>query len=323
MTQYNSRFDTSLKLQHFFPKYWGTWCLLGLLYIFSYVPISFRDKFAAFIADRFYNTKFLKKRKRIAFINLGLCFPEYTEKDKDALMHENFRSVAQIALSLGEIAFRSKAFLHKRINFIGEEYVKQAEAQNKAVIFLAPHCYGLDFAGVAAISARGYPLSSMFNDYGNPIFDWFVTNYRTRFSRHHDKGTLYHRSEGLKPCIKSLRDKAHFYYLPDEDHGRDISLFSPFFDTQKATLPVIGRLAKLGKAVVLPTYTSYNAKTGKIDVICHAPLEGIPSGDEQKDTDIMNTAIEKVVNENRAQYMWTLKLFKTRPIKGTKIYRSR
>ena len=320
MTQYNSRFDTSLKAKHFLPKYWGTWLLLALLFICSYIPVSLRDKVAAWLADKLYNANFLKKRKKIAFINIGLCFPEYTELEKDALMHENFRSVAQISLSLGEIAFRSKSFLRQRINFIGEHFVKEAEAANQSIIFLAPHCYGIDFAGVAAISARGYPLSSMFNDYNNPIFDWFVTNYRTRFSRLNDKGTLYHRSEGLKPCIKSLRDKAHFYYLPDEDHGRDSSLFSPFYATQKATLPVIGRLAKLGRAVVIPTYTSYNAKTGKVDVICHAPLKTIPSGDEQQDTDLMNAAIEKVINENRAQYMWALKLLKTRPEEGLNIY---
>ena len=320
MKQYNSRFDTSLKAAHFMPKYWLTWILLGLLFVFSFMPVKPRDKFAAWVANKLYNAKFLNKRKKIAFTNIGLCFPEYSDQEKDALMRENLRSVAQIALSLGEIAFRSQSFLVKRINFIGEHYVKEAEAKGQAIIFLAPHCYGVDFAGVAAISARGYPLSSMFNDYKNPIFDWFVTNYRTRFSRLHEKGTLYHRSEGLKPCIKSLRDKAHFYYLPDEDHGRDKSLFSPFFATQKATLPVIGRLAKLGRAVVIPTYTSYNAETGKVDVICHAPLAGIPSASEQQDTDIMNAAIEKVVEENRAQYMWTLKLFKTRPEEGLKIY---
>jgi len=321
MTQYNSRFDTSLKAKHFLPKYWGSWLLLALLFVFSYVPVSLKDRFAAWIADKLYDAKFLNKRKKIAFINLGLCFPEYSETEKNNLMRKNFRAVAQIALSLGELAFRSRKYLQKRVNFIGEEFVKDAHESGKAIIFLAPHCYGVDFAGVAAISARGYPLSSMFNDYKNPIFDWFVTNYRTRFSRHHDKGTLYHRSEGLKPCIKSLRDKAHFYYLPDEDHGRDNSLFAPFFATQKATLPVIGRLAKLGKAIIIPTYTAYNAETGKVDVICHAPLTTIPSGNEQEDTNLMNAAIERVVDENRAQYMWTLKLFKTRPEKGLKIYK--
>lgn len=303
------------------PKYWGYWCMIGLLFVLSYTPISLRDKFAAWLANNLYHSKFLNKRKKIAFINIGLCFPEYTIDEKDALMRENFRSVAQIAFSIGELAFRSKSFLKKRINFIGEEHVKNAEAAGQSIIFLGPHCYGLDFSGVGAISARNYPLSSMYNDYKNPVFDWFVTKYRTRFSRLNDKGTLYHRSEGLKPCIKSLRDKVHFYYLPDEDHGRDSSIFSPFFATQKATLPVIGRLAKLGRAIVIPIYTSYNAKTGKVDVICHAPLMDIPTGNEQQDTDIMNSAIEKVVNENRAQYMWTLKLFKTRPEEGLKIYK--
>lgn len=320
MKYYKSRFDTSLKAKHFLPRYWGSWLLIGLLFLFSYMPISLRDKFAAWVADRIYSAKFLTKRKNIAFVNIGLCFPEYTEQQKDQLMRENLRSIAQIALSLGEIAFRSKRFLHQRVNFVGEHFVKQAEQAGQSIIFLAPHCYGLDFAGVAAISARGYPLSSMFNDYKNPIFDWFVTNYRTRFSRLSDKGTLYHRSEGLKPCIKSLRNKSNFYYLPDEDHGRDNSIFSSFYGTQKATLPVIGRLAKLGKAVVMPTYTSYNAKTGKVDVICHAPLENFPTGNEQQDTDTMNKAIEKVVDENRSQYMWTLKLLKTRPEEGVNIY---
>jgi len=320
MNEYNSRFDTSLKKQHFLPKYWGAWCSLGLLFVFSYCPIKLRDRFAAWIADKLYSAKFLNKRKKIAFTNLGLCFPEYSQAQKEQLMHKNLRAVAQIALSLGELAFRSQEFLVKRVNMRGEQYIKQAEAQDKAIIFLAPHCYGLDFTGVAALSARGYAISSMFNDYRNPVFDWFVTGYRTRFSKLAGKGTLYHRSEGLKPAIKSLRDKAHFYYLPDEDHGRENSLFTDFYGTQKATLPIIGRLARLGKAVIIPVYTSYNAQTSKIDVICHPPLENIPSDDALQDTQRMNHAIEKVIDENRAQYMWTLKLLKTRPQAGLNIY---
>ncbi|MCW8994377.1 MAG: lauroyl-Kdo(2)-lipid IV(A) myristoyltransferase, partial [Psychromonas sp.] len=234
---------------------------------------------------------------------------------------KNIRALAQISLSLGELAFRKRDFLVNRVNMVGEQYIKQAEAQNQAVIFLGPHCYGVDYIGVAAINARGYPLSSMFNDYKNPIFDWFVTGYRTRFNKLAGKGTLYHRSEGLKPVIKSLRDKTHFYYLPDEDHGREKSLFTDFYATQKATLPMVGRLAKLGKAVVIPCFASYNEETAKYDVIFHRPLENFPTGDELKDTQLMNQAIEKVVDEDRSQYMWSLKLLKTRPEVGLNIYK--
>jgi lauroyl-KDO2-lipid IV(A) myristoyltransferase len=321
MTLYNSNFDTSLKAEHFLPKYWGTWFLIGLLFLFSYCPVRVRDRFAAWIANNIYNAKFLQKRKKIAFTNLSLCFPEYSQIQKEQLMRENIRAVAQISLSLGELAFRKREFLLSRVNMIGEEYIKQAEAQNRAIIFLGPHCYGLDYSGVAGINARGYPLSSMFKDYNNPIFDWFVSGYRTRFTKLTGKGTLYHRSEGLKPVIKSLRDKTHFYYLPDEDHGRENSLFAKFYATQKATVPMIGRLAKLGKAVVIPFFTVYNEKTAKYDVIFHQPLENFPTGNDLKDTELMNRAIEKVVDESRSQYMWSLKLLKTRPEEGVDIYK--
>jgi len=321
MTQYKSKFDTSLKAKHFHPKYWGTWCLLFILFLFSYCPIRLRDRFAAMIAYCIYPTKFLNKRKKIAFINLSLCFPDYSEQDKDLLMRKNIKALAQITLSLGELFCRSQKHILNRINIIGEQHIIDAEAAGQSIIFLGPHCYGLDFGGVAGINARGYPLSSMFKDYKNPIFDWFVSSYRTRFTHSAGKGTLYHRSEGLKPAIKSLRDKVHFYYLPDEDHGRDGSLFTEFYGTQKATLPIIGRLAKLGRAVVVPFYTSYNEKTAKYDITFHAPLKDIPSGEDLTDTKIMNKAIERLIDEDPSQYMWALKLLKTRPIEAGNIYK--
>ena len=135
MTSYNSNFDTSLKAKHFLPKYWGTWSLLGLLFLFSYCPIKIRDRFAAWVANKIYSSKFLNKRKKIAFTNLSLCFPEYSQAQKEQLMRDNIRAVAQISLSLGELAFRKRDFLLERVNMIGEQYIKQAEAQNQAIIF--------------------------------------------------------------------------------------------------------------------------------------------------------------------------------------------
>lgn len=321
MTSYISSFDSSLKISYFSPKYWGTWSLLALLFLFSYCPVPLRDRFASWVANKIYNAKFLDKRKNVAFTNLSLCFPEYSHAEKTQLLRENICALAQIALSLGELAFRKKSFLLSRVNMIGEKYIKQAEARNQAIIFLGPHCYGLDYSGVAGLNARGYPISSMFKDYNNPIFDWFVTRYRTRFTYISGKGALYHRSEGLKPVVKSLRDKTHFYYLPDEDHGRENSVFADFYATQKATVPMVGRLAKLGKAVVIPFFTSYNKKTTKYDVIFHKPLDNFPSGNDLHDTQIVNQAIEKLIDEDRSQYMWSLKLLKTRPELELDIYK--
>lgn len=53
----------------------------------------------------------------------------------------------------------------------------------------------------------------------------------------------------------------------------------------------------------------------------HAPLEGLASGDELQDTQIMSAAIERLIDEDRSQYMWSLKLLKTRPEEGLDIYK--
>jgi len=311
----------SLKPNCFKPKYWGNWLSLGLLFLFSYCPVRIRDRFAAWLANKIYDAKFLNKRKKIAFTNLSLCFPEYTQAQKEQLMRDNITALAQITLSLGELKFRSRKYLLNRVNLIGEHHLKEVERQGKGALFLSPHCYGLDYASIAGINAQGYPLSGMFNDFKNPVYDWFVSEYRTRFTSITGKGALYHRSEGLKPAIKSLRDKTHFFYLPDEDHGREKSIFAPFYATEKATLPMIGRLAKLGKGVILPIYAVYNNKTTKFDIILHEPLYNISNKDDHQDTLAVNQAIERLVNENRSQYMWSLKLLKTRPEVGLNIYK--
>jgi len=321
MTSYKSNFDMSLKPHCFKPKYWGNWLSLGLLFLFSYCPVRIRDRFATWVANRIYNAKFLNKRKKIAFTNLSLCFPEYSEQQKEQLMRDNIIALAQITLSLGELKFRSRQYLLNRVNLIGEHHLQEVERQGKGALFLSPHSYGLDYASIAGINARGYPLSGMFNDFKNPVYDWFVSEYRTRFTFITGKGALYHRSEGLKPAIKSLRDKTHFFYLPDEDHGRKKSIFTPFYATQKATLPMIGRLAKLGKGVILPIYSTYNSKTAKFDIILHEPLYNISNKDDLQDSLLVNQAIERLIDEDRSQYMWSLKLLKTRPEVGLNIYK--
>jgi lauroyl-KDO2-lipid IV(A) myristoyltransferase len=55
-------------------------------------------------------------------------------------------------------------------------------------------------------------------------------------------GRIYERSVGIKPAIKAMRSGASFFYLPDQDHGREASIFVPFFNHPKATLPALPKL---------------------------------------------------------------------------------
>jgi len=73
-----------------------------------------------------------------------------------------------------------------------------------------------------------------------------VKRGRVRFG-----GILVERKEPLRKLIKLIRQGNPFYYLPDQDAGRK-GVFVPFFHEQASTIPMLGKFASMGNAVVIP-----------------------------------------------------------------------
>jgi len=140
------------------------------------------------------------------------------------------------------------------------------------------------------------------------LLNWLVYRARSRFG-----ARLATREDGLRPLVKATKKGALFYYVTDEDLGGENPLFAPFFATEKATVPVLGRLAKLCDAQVLPCYSHYLPAEGRYQVTILAPLKNFPSGDKQADCEAMNRAIEALIKIAPEQYMWSMRLFKTQP----------
>ena len=296
------------------PRHWPMWMASLFLILFAFMPVKARDAFARFIAAKLSRARFIQKRKKIAYTNISLCFPDMPRADKQHLVEKNIIIFCQLLLSYADLTVRSKRHLQKRINIIDKETLFPLLKTKEPLIILLPHTYALDYAGIL-LASLGYPITTMFKATGDDLIDWLMARQRLRYG-----GKLFERSSGIKPLLKATKDGFACIYLPDEDHGAKKSLFTPFFATQKATLPVLGKLAKLSKAKVLPVYMSYNDKKHCLDMHLLAPLKDYPSGDEIKDTQVMNQAIEELILCAPEQYMWTLKLLKTRPEGQKKIY---
>ncbi|WP_432459548.1 MULTISPECIES: lauroyl-Kdo(2)-lipid IV(A) myristoyltransferase [unclassified Agarivorans] len=287
------------------PKYWGTWLLGGLILLFAFVPVKLRDRCAIAIAKRIFNLKALKKRRAIADTNLALCFPDMDAPAREQLMEKNVQIFAQLILGFGEMSVRSKAYLQNRIEVDGEEHIQALLANNERFIVLLPHTYPVDFLGTY-FCTRGHQMCTMFKKTGDPIVDWVMTKQRTRFG-----GVIFERDAGIKTLIKAVRAGYGCIYLPDEDFGPDASLMTPLFATQKATLPVLGKMAKLSGAKVIPIYAGYDSERHKVKLYIHPPMQDYPSADVADDTLRMNQEVEKLIQRSPEQYMWSLKLLRT------------
>ncbi|TCO81725.1 lauroyl-KDO2-lipid IV(A) myristoyltransferase [Plasticicumulans lactativorans] len=293
------------------PRHWGGWTAAACAWLLWRLPRRVRDGLAAALAPLAW--RLAKRQRRIADINLAVCFPELDAAARAALIRRHFRLALRIVMDYGLAWFGDEAAIRRGVRLHGEEHIAAAQAAGRRVIVMAVHALALDL-GVCAFGVRHRALGP-YKALENPVIDWLIARGRTRF-----KGTVFERDEGIRPVVRGFRDGQILFYLADEDLGPDSAVFVPFFALRKATLNTLGRLAKLGDAVVLPSITRL-AADGRYDCHLLAPLADFPSGDVERDARAMNAAVEALVRPDPAQYMWTLRLFKTRPPGEPSLYR--
>lgn len=288
------------------------WCVIGLFYLLSLLPISVLD----FIGERLGRLLANKNRKRrkIAEINLGMCFPDRQPQEIKLMVEAHFEFLMRSIMHYGLIWWASEKRLARYLDLQGFDRIKQIQAKGENVIILLSHCTGLEFA-VSAI-AQKFPSSGPYKPFSNPVIDWLIARARQRFN----DGQAFTRDDGLRPIIKQARQGRVIIYLADEDLGPDVSVFVPFFGVSKATIPVLGRLAHSCKATVLPAFSCYDKDSRQYKVTLFKPVEGFPTMDQQQDAELMNQMIETTVKSCPVQYFWTLKFFKTRPGDGSNLY---
>ena len=103
------------------------------------------------------------------------------------------------------------------------------------------------------------------------------------------------------------------YYIPDEDLRGRGTVFAEFFGQPKATVAALGRLARRCDAEVMPCYSWYDREARRYRLRVEAPIQREWGEDADGDVAAMNAAIESLIRLCPEQYMWTLRLFKTRP----------
>jgi len=117
----------------------------------------------------------------------------------------------------------------------------------------------------------------------------------------------------LRGMLKSLRENTPVWYAPDQDHGREQSMFVPFFGMSAATITGTSRLARISKAPVVPFFQTRLPGTQGYQLTLYPALEHFPGDSVETDTARISALIEARVREQPGQYLWAHRRFKTRP----------
>lgn len=318
MTQQRNDFDElaynpQFQVNFLAPKYWATWLGVFVICLISFFPTRLQlyiSKGLAYIA-----AKLKSGAAKRARVNLAMCFPDKTQEEQESILFQMYVTAVMFMMNFASLSLRSKYWLEQRTEVRGFENIKKVLDANEKVILLVPHTWAIDIPAVL-FASKGFPVSAMAKSQKNLLVDWLMHKQRVQHG-----GRVYDRSVGIKPFIKSIRKDNYLgYYLPDEDLGKEHSVFVDFFATQKATIAGLGRLSKLSKAKIVPLFAMFNCKTGQFELDVYPALP-FPTGDECTDARMMNECIEHYVNQRPEQYMWILRLLKTRPNGGNNPYK--
>jgi KDO2-lipid IV(A) lauroyltransferase len=250
-------------------------------------------------------------RRRIALVNLALCFPHRPEREHRRIAQEHFRWFMRSFVDRFVFWFGPPERIRSLVRIEGQAYMDAHVG--RPLILLAPHFVGIDGGGMRL--AMQYPYVTVYGRQKNPEFDEAMHRGRTRFPG----AVVLPRHRGVRAAVRHLRRGLPFYYLPDMDLGPRDAVFVPFFGVPAATVTATARLAQMTGAVVLPFVTRMTDE-GYVGTFL-PPWRDFPGDDMQAAARRVNAFVEEQVLAMPAQYLWTHKRFKTRPAGEPGFYR--
>lgn len=301
-------FSDGYFLQRFLqPRYWLTSSGLVLLRLIIFLPYRWQLSLGRWLGNMMY--RLMKRRRHIASTNISLCFPELDGKTQQRLVREAFQSTA---ISLFETAlswWASDRRLAPLCHIDGLPYLQQAlekaRQQGTGVILLSAHFTCLEIGG--RLLALHQPFAVMYKKHRNVLFENVMKRAReSQFQQAIPQ-------EDIRGLLRALKQHLAVWYAPDQDLGRNRSVFAPFMGIQAATLTAPARLTRMSSALVVPFFPRRKNDDSGYELTLLPALEGFPVDDEVANASRINQLIEAQIRKAPAQYLWLHRRFKTRP----------
>lgn len=185
------------------PRYWLLWLGIGLLWLVVQLPYPVIYRLGNAIGRL--AMRFMKRRAKIAYRNLELCFPEKSEQERHQLVVQNFESVGMGLMETGMAWFWPTRRISRWTDTIGFEHVRDVQAQNRGILLIGIHFLTLEMG--ARMFGMNQPGIGVYRPNDNPVIDWLQTWGRLRSNK-----DMIDRKD-LKGMIRALK-KAKWSGMP-------------------------------------------------------------------------------------------------------------
>jgi len=283
------------------PKYFPTWILILLMRVGVFIPFRLQVFFGKIIGKLIY--PFMTELKKTAYSNISNCFPDKKQSQVTLLVKQHFEAIGISLFETANAYYANDKKIEKMLIIKNEQYFTDALNKEGGIILLCSHFMPL-MLGSRALLIK-HTIANIYRPQNNKLFDQIMVRGYVK------NGAVMIKSTDTRSIMKAIRNSLPIWYAPDQDLGKNNSIFAPLFGIQTATASATSRLAKNNNTRVIP-YSFIRVKDG-YEMSFEKPLKNYPSGDATKDASKTNQILEKQILKNPEQYLWIHRRFKTRP----------
>jgi len=286
------------------PRYWGIWVALGIFRLNAFLPYRLQIAEGRVLGRLIYHL--LRSRRRIAAVNLALCFPEATPSARQNLLRQHFASLGITLIEHGLAWWGSDALVRRLVELRGRENLERAMAGGRGVILLSGHFGAQEFSG-RAFGLLCPTTAGFYRPSRNPLVDEILRRVRKR------SAPILIPKQALRRVVRALRQGMPVWYAPDQSYRRAQSALIPFFGEPAMTTTALSELVRLGRAAVVPLLPTRlpDGRGYRLDIL--PALENFPGASPEEDARRVNSILEAHIRTVPEQYYWLHRRFKGRP----------
>jgi KDO2-lipid IV(A) lauroyltransferase len=251
-------------------------------------------------------SRILPDRRKIAAVNLRLCFPDLDAADRRTILREHFESLGMGVFEIALAIWISDKRVAKLVNLKGIDNIQKSLDEGHGVLVVSGHFPATELTG-RAIRLQLSVDAAIYRPMENPLMDELVRRARLGAARY-----LITKSD-VRKMVRALKAGSTIWYASDQSYNRKYSVMVPFFNQPAMTNAALTHIARIsGAAVMLYFPTRLPNDAGYYGEV-FPRLENFPTDDPAADALRINQLLEEHIRKAPAEYYWIHRRFKGRP----------
>jgi Kdo2-lipid IVA lauroyltransferase/acyltransferase len=210
------------------------------------LPVALVERAGALVGLAAY--AFDHPHRRIARRNVAAAFPGRSAAEQGAIVRGAFAHFGRLLFALLKFSTLTPAAMLARVEFEGEERVRQAYAQGRGVLFVTGH-FGFWELQAMVHALRLRPMAVVARALDNRALNDLLERMRTRTGN-----TVIYRQGTIRRVLRLLHAGEGVGILIDQHIQSRDAIYVDFFDRPAATTSVVAALALRTGAPVVPLF---------------------------------------------------------------------